>query len=155
MIFAAVNQKGGSGKTTLSVHLAAALARDGARVLLIDDDPQGSALEWSALRQGEPAFPVIGLPKPVLHREVPTLATGYDHVIIDGPLQVADITRSAIMASDVVIVPVQPSPFEPAPWRSFSNYYPTRASDGRLSSSSTGRRSSSFQTSGWTCRVTR
>ena len=50
--------------------------------LLIDADPQGSALDWSALRQGEPAFPVIGLPKPVLHREMPSLAAGYDHVII-------------------------------------------------------------------------
>jgi chromosome partitioning protein len=112
MILSTVNQKGGSGKTTLSLHLAAALARQGAKLLLIDADPQGSALEWAALRQGTPAFPVIGLPKPVLHREVPTLAAGYDYVIIDGPPQVADVTRSAIMASDVVIVPVQPSPFD-------------------------------------------
>jgi len=43
----------------------------------------------------EPDFPVIGLPKPVLHRELPTLAASYDHVPIDGPPQVADITRSA------------------------------------------------------------
>jgi chromosome partitioning protein len=112
MIISAVNQKGGSGKTTLCVHLAAALAAKGMKVLLIDADPQGSALEWSALRQGAPIFPVIGLPKPVLHREVPVLAAGYDHVIIDGPPQVADVTRSAIMASDIVIVPVQPSPFD-------------------------------------------
>jgi chromosome partitioning protein len=112
MIFSTVNQKGGSGKTTLSIHVAAALARQGAKILLIDADPQGSALEWSALRQGEPAFPVIGLPKPVLHREVPALAGGFDHVIIDGPPQVADVTRSAIMASDIVLIPVQPSPFD-------------------------------------------
>jgi chromosome partitioning protein len=112
MILSTVNQKGGSGKTTLSIHVAAALARQGAKLLLIDADPQGSALEWSALRQGTPAFSVIGLPKPVLHREVPALDAGFDHVIIDGPPQVADVTRSAIMASDVVIIPVQPSPFD-------------------------------------------
>ena len=112
MILSALNQKGGAGKTTLAIHLAAALARSGSRVLLIDADPQGSALDWSVLRQGEPAFPVIGLPKPVLHREVAALAVGYDHVVIDGPPQVADITRSAIMASDVVLIPVQPSPFD-------------------------------------------
>jgi chromosome partitioning protein len=112
MIISALNQKGGAGKTTLALHLAAALTRSGAKVLLIDADPQGSALDWSALREGPPAFPVIGLPKPVLHREMPTLAGGYDHVIIDGPPQVADITRSAIMASDVVIIPVQPSPLD-------------------------------------------
>jgi chromosome partitioning protein len=37
---------------------------------------------------------------------------GYDHVVIDGPPQAADVPRSAIMASDVVIIPVQPSPFD-------------------------------------------
>ena len=48
MILSALNQKGGSGKTTLAVHLAMALVRQGARVLLIDADPQGSALDWSS-----------------------------------------------------------------------------------------------------------
>ena len=109
MIISALNQKGGSVKTTLAVHLAMALVRRGARVLLIDADPQGSALDWSAARTAPPALPVLGLPRPVLHREVPTLAADYDHVVIDGPPQVADVTRSAVMASDVVLIPVQPS----------------------------------------------
>ena len=56
VILAVLNQKGGTGKTTMAIHLAAALARDGARVLLIDADPQGSALDWSALRQGAQPF---------------------------------------------------------------------------------------------------
>jgi len=48
-------------------------------LLLIDADPQVTALDWSVLRQGEPAFSVIGLPKPTLHREMSSLASGYDH----------------------------------------------------------------------------
>jgi len=111
MIVSVLNQKGGSGKTTLAIHLATALAREGAKVLLVDADPQGSALEWSALRESAP-FPVLGLPKPVLHREMPAVAEGYDHVVVDGPPQIADITRSAMMASDVVVIPVQPSPLD-------------------------------------------
>ena len=112
MILAVLNQKGGAGKTTVALSVATALARDGARVLLIDADPQGSALDWAAIRTEPPLFPVIGLPKAVLHREMPALAIGYDHVVIDGPPQVADVTRSAIMASDLVLIPVQPSPFD-------------------------------------------
>jgi chromosome partitioning protein len=73
MIFALLNQKGGVGKTTLAVHVAAALARRGRRIILVDADPQGSALDWSASR-----FPVIGLPRPNLHKEVPTHASQYE-----------------------------------------------------------------------------
>lgn len=112
MILSILNQKGGVGKTTLAVHVATAVARQGARVLLVDADPQGSALDWSAMRSGTPLFPVIGLPKAILHRELPTFAADYDHVVIDGPPRVYDVARSAIMASDVVVIPVQPSPYD-------------------------------------------
>jgi len=53
---------------------------------------QGSALDWSAARTIDPALPVLGLPRPVLYREVLTLAADYDHVVLDGPPQVADVT---------------------------------------------------------------
>ena len=112
MIIGVLNQKGGVGKTTLSVNLAASLARTGARVLLIDADPQGSALDWAAAREGEPLFTVIGFPRPTVHKDIAQLWQGYDHIVIDGPPRVTDLARSAIMASDVVLIPVQPSPYD-------------------------------------------
>lgn len=111
-VIAVLNQKGGVGKTTLTVHLATALARSGERVLLVDADPQGSALDWSAARPGEPLFPVAGLPKASLHKDLPALAADYTFVLIDGPPRVYDVARSAILASDLVLVPVQPSPYD-------------------------------------------
>ena len=112
MIFGVLNQKGGVGKTTLSVNLAACLARTGARVLLIDADPQGSALDWAAARQSEPLFSVVGFPRATIHKEIAQLGQGYEHIIIDGPPRVTDLARSAIMASDIVVIPVQPSPYD-------------------------------------------
>jgi len=112
MIIALLNQKGGVGKTTLAVHIAEAISRTGKSVLLVDADPQGSALDWSENRPDNPSFPVIGLPKANLHKELPALAKNYDVVLIDGPPRVNEIARAAIMASDIVLIPVQPSPYD-------------------------------------------
>jgi chromosome partitioning protein len=110
-----LNQKGGVGKTTLSLHVAYQLAqRKGGKesVLVIDGDPQGSSLDWAAQREAPPPFTVIGLPKPVIHREIAALSAGYDWTVIDGPPRSNDIAISAISASDLVLIPVQPSPFD-------------------------------------------
>ncbi|WP_273755217.1 ParA family partition ATPase [Bartonella sp. MM73XJBT.G] len=112
MIIGLLNQKGGVGKTTLSVNLAASFARTGGRVLLIDVDPQGSALDWAAAREEAPLFSVIGLPRATVHKEITQIGHSYDYIIIDGPPRVTDLARSALMASDFVLIPVLPSPYD-------------------------------------------
>ena len=110
MVYALVSQKGGVGKTTLSIHLADALARRGARVLLIDADPQASASKWSTVRAGENRFSVVGMAKPTLHKELAPIAADYDHIVIDGPPRIHELVKSIVLAADLVLIPVQPSP---------------------------------------------
>lgn len=112
MIIGVLSQKGGVGKTTIAVNLAATFAKSGLRVLLVDADPQSSALQWSAARDADPLFAVVGMAKPTLHKELPDIAKDYQVVIIDGAPRVNELGRAAILASDLVLIPVQPSPYD-------------------------------------------
>ena len=112
MIIAVQNQKGGVGKTTLAIHISYVLSSFKNRVLLIDADPQGSSRDWAAAREEQPPFSLVGLDRPTIHRDLPKLAEGYDHVVIDGPPRVTDLARSAIVAADLVVIPIQPSPYD-------------------------------------------
>ena len=112
MIICLSSLKGGSGKTTLAVHLAHAISLAKRKVILIDADPQGSSQGWAASREESPPFPVIGMARNTLHRDLPELLENYDHCVIDTPPRVSALARTAILAADLVLIPVQPSSYD-------------------------------------------
>lgn len=107
MIVSFINQKGGVGKTTLSINVAASLARSG-RVLLVDADEQGSSDAWASLRE-QKTFTVVRMARKNLARDVLEMSPDYTHTIIDGPPRAQEIARSVMMASEVVLIPIEPS----------------------------------------------
>lgn len=109
-VIAVLNQKGGSGKTTIATHLARALQLSGEDVLLVDSDPQGSARDWAAVREDQP-LTVVGIDRATIDRDLKHVAKK-DFVVIDGAPQAADLAVSAIKAADFVLIPVQPSPYD-------------------------------------------
>lgn len=115
LTIAVLNQKGGVGKTSLATNLAAAAHLEGLRTLVVDMDRQGSALDWSAARvEGSKldGLTVVKADKALALGRFREMASGYDCVILDGPPRLGDITRSAACAADVVVIPVQPGPFD-------------------------------------------
>lgn len=114
MIVGILNQKGGVGKTTLSISIAHELARRASAedVLVVDSDPQQSTLSWSEVREEKAPFSVIGFAKKTLHRDLPSISRNYKYVVIDGSPRVTELARSCIMASDCVVIPCTPSPYD-------------------------------------------
>lgn len=120
-VIAVANQKGGCGKTTITMNLAGVLASDGMKVLVIDADPQASAQHWS-MKAGDAGigFEVLTHPHEDVHRKVREMAAkGYDVILIDCPPGASQavtgrdsqtsISRMALLAADLVVVPVRPS----------------------------------------------
>ena len=107
LILSFLNQKGGVGKSTLSINVAACLDLLGQKVLLIDADKQGTASIWASLRD-ETGFQVVSMARENMARDAIKLAADFDFTIIDGPPQAETISRSCIVASDLVVVPIEP-----------------------------------------------
>jgi chromosome partitioning protein len=103
IIVSFLNQKGGVGKSTLSINVAGCLASRG-RTLLIDADKQGTASTWASLRESAP-FQVVAMARENMARDAMALAAGFDFTVIDGPPHAEGVTRSC---SSIVVVPIEP-----------------------------------------------
>ena len=105
-IIAVCNQKGGCGKTTIAVNLAQGFANLDLRVLVVDMDPQGSALDWAWDAKG---FDVVDAGSRIKPFDLRRMRKQYDLALIDCPPQYAEPSAEAIRIADLVLVPVQPS----------------------------------------------
>lgn len=103
-----INQKGGVGKTTIAINVADCLSRSGYKVLLVDADKQGSSTAWASLRKSA-SFSIISMARENLAKEVINLSRDFDFTIIDAPPHAESISRSCIIASDLVVMPIEPS----------------------------------------------
>lgn len=110
-VISVLNPKGGSGKTTLTTNLAQALHLRGDKVLIVDSDPQGSARDWHAASEANP-LPLVSLDRANNIKTLSSMTSNYDHIVLDGAAKLEDIIAAAIKASDFILIPVQPSPYD-------------------------------------------
>ncbi len=113
-IIVITNQKGGCGKTTLTMNLAGIIGTT-AKVLVVDGDPQGSATRWAASSSDDKPFSasVMGLANAgdKVHREIKKYANNYDYIFVDCPPAVENpFTSSALLVADLALIPIIPSP---------------------------------------------
>lgn len=115
MVISIVNEKGGSGKTTIAVNLAAMLSKSGDSVVLLDADPQQSTAVFSNARsisEKEPLFTNVGKTGVGLSSEIKNLKDKYDSIIIDTGGRDSVEMRKAMLVSDIIIIPTIPSQYD-------------------------------------------
>jgi chromosome partitioning protein len=109
---AVISQKGGAGKTTLAIHIAAAAQEAGRVALLVDTDPQATASQWAAWR-GELPPEVIDSPPPRLAAKVRAAGEqGAELIVVDTPPHADSAARAAVEVADLVLIPCRPSAFD-------------------------------------------
>lgn len=111
-IIAIVSQKGGSGKTTLSVNLAAAAEAAGAVALIIDTDPQATASQWGAWRSDKAPEVIDSAPPRIQAKVEAAEAQGATFIVIDTPPHADSAASRAVEVADLVLIPCRPSAFD-------------------------------------------
>ena len=107
-IIAILNEKGGTGKSTLATNLATALHRRGQRVVLVDADPQGTARDWRAASPDGADLPVVvALDRPQMLASIAALVA--DVVVIDTPAKAEAMTAGVVRVAHLALVVIQPS----------------------------------------------
>jgi chromosome partitioning protein len=108
MIICTANSKGGVGKSTIAVHLAIWLYDQGKRVALVDADHQSSSSQWGS--ETDAGLVTLSLDSPDdIIKQVKRLAKDYEHVVIDGPAGLDEITRALLLVADKALIPCGPS----------------------------------------------
>ena len=109
-IISFLNTKGGSGKSTTTVNVARGIQIKGFDVLIGDCDPQASARNWRDLSDEEERFPqVIGIDRENTVDAIKDASREYDFALIDGLAKDMRINTKALLVSDLVIIPLNPS----------------------------------------------
>lgn len=109
-IIAFLNPKGGSGKTTATINVSSCLANSGKNIAVVDTDPQMSLTNWNKSQKA--AFDVYTATSEKDVYQIRKDLAEYDYVIIDGAGSLSVITSAAVMVSDLIIIPVTPSPLD-------------------------------------------
>ena len=109
---AIISQKGGAGKTTLALHLAAAAEAAGHVALIIDTDPQATASQWAAWRQDRPPEVIDSAPPMLTKKIEQAKAQGAQYIVIDTPPHADSAATKAMEAADLVLIPCRPSAFD-------------------------------------------
>ncbi len=112
-VLAMASQKGGSGKTTLSGHLAVQAQRSGAGpVVLIDIDPQGSLADWWNEREDDmPAFAQTTVARLAADLEI-LRQQGFKLAVLDTPPAITMAIQSVIQVAELIVIPTRPSPHD-------------------------------------------